>query len=275
MVEPLQPTPYADVNTALHDLEARIRTILGDNFRGMYLSGSLALGDFDPHGSDIDFVVVTDQAISEDLFAALGEMHARFDAEGSPWAAKVEAVYAPRDALHYHAPTDERYPQIEKGKALFMDRLESGWIYHCYTLREFGMAVAGPDPRTLIDPVDPDDMRRAAAPIAEMWLEQAHSDPSWLAWVRQRSSQSFVVLTLCRLLYTLDTGSVTSKPAAARWAEEALGTRWVGLITRSLAGKHDGADTPDSDVSDTVALIEYTVDRFRQYFGKPLDSQVT
>jgi len=52
--------------------------------------------------------------------------------------------------------------------------------------------------------------------------------------------------------------------AAARLAEEALGSRWAGLIARSLAGKHDSADTPDSDVNDTVALIQYTVGRFRQ-----------
>ena len=74
-----------------------------------------------------------------------------------------------------------------------------------------------------------------------------------------------MVLTLCRLLYTLETGSVTSKPGAARWAEQALETRWAGLISRSLAGKHDSRDTPESDVSDTVALIAHTVDRFGRY----------
>jgi len=77
--------------------------------------------------------------------------------------------------------------------------------------------------------------------------------------VRHRENQAFVVLTLCRMLYTLDSGAVASKPRAARWARKVVDKRWVGLIQRSLAGQHDSGETPDSDVRDTVALIEYTV----------------
>jgi hypothetical protein len=265
MREPLHPTLYADVNAVLHDFLASIQAVVGSHFRGMYLSGSLALGDFDPHSSDIDFVVVTDVALSDDLFVALQDMHARFDESLSPWAAKVEAVYIPQDALRHYAPSPARYPQVEKGRTLFMDHLESGWIFQCYIMREHGVVVAGPDLRTLIDPVDPDDMRRTVAAIPESWLEQAHHDPAWLAWLHQRRHQIFVVLTLCRLLYTLDSGAVASKPVAARWAEKALGTRWAGLIERSRAAQHDSGDSPDSDVNDTVALIQYTVERFRQW----------
>lgn len=153
MHESLQPTPYADVNAVLHDFKVRIQAIVGSHFRGMYLYGSLALGDFDPQGSDIDFIVVTDAALSDDLFVALQDIHARFDESLSPWAAKVEAAYIPRDTLRHSAPTPARYPQVEKGRTLVVDQLESGWIFQCYSLREHGVIVAGPDPRTLIDPL--------------------------------------------------------------------------------------------------------------------------
>ncbi len=63
MSVPLHPTPYADVNAVLSDFLARIRLILGDRFRGMYLDGSLALGDFNPQSSDIDFVVTTSECV--------------------------------------------------------------------------------------------------------------------------------------------------------------------------------------------------------------------
>lgn len=71
MHELLHPTPYTDINAVLHDFLIRIQAILGNHLRGMYLSGSLALGDFDPRSSDLDFVVVTDDALSHDLFVAL------------------------------------------------------------------------------------------------------------------------------------------------------------------------------------------------------------
>ena len=259
--EPLAPTPYADVNEVLHDLAARTRAILGDQFVGMYLYGSLALGDFDPQGSDIDYLVVTGSEIPDERFLALQDMHARFGASDSPWAGRVEAAYIPRAAVRRSAPAAGQYPQIEKGTALARDPLEIGWAFQCHTVREHGVVVAGPDPRTLIDPVDPHDMRRAAEAIAGMWLEQARHDPEWLDWVRRRDAQAFVVLTLCRLLYSLGTGGVPSKPAAARWAQEALGPRWAALIERSLPGQHDEGEAPAGDVAATIRLIEYTVER--------------
>lgn len=255
------PTPYADVNDVLHDFAIRIQTILGNHFRGMYLYGSLALGDFDPHSSDIDFIVVTDDELTDDLIAALQQMHARFDESPSAWAGKVEAAYIPQEALHHLTPTDARYPQVEKGTPLFKAPLEIGWIFQCYTLREHGVRVAGLDPHQLLAPIGPSDLRRAVPTIPNMWLEQARNDPSWLDWLRQRENQAFVVLTLCRLLYTLNEADVASKPAAARWAQKTLGTRWSGLIERSLAGQHNQSQTPESDVENTVALLQYAVGR--------------
>jgi hypothetical protein len=108
-------------------------------------------------------------------------------------------------------------------------------------------------------------MRRAAAPIAEQWLEQAANDPTWLTWLYEREHQAFVVLTLCRLLYTLDFGSVASKPAAARWAEQALGPRWATRIARSMAEQHSGGEATESDIAGTIALVQYTVERFQDW----------
>lgn len=275
---PTHPTPYTHINAVLHGFATQLRAILGDHFRGMYLTGSLALGDFDPRTSDIDFVVLLDLGdgvevtLAADLIEALRDMHGHFDKSGSPWAGKIEAVYIPPEALHRNRNTVslERYPQVEKGSPLFIAPLESGWIFHCYTLREHGVTVTGPALPPLIARVDPDDMRRGAAPIAELWLEQARHDPTWLAWLQGPEHRAFVVLTLCRLLYTLDRGSVASKPAAARWAEQALGPRWASLIRRSLteqygSGETAGGQTPESDMADTIALVQYTVDRFQHW----------
>ena len=64
----LFPTPHPGVNLALRELTARIQAILGGRFSGLYLYGSLALGDFDPCSSDIDLIVVTGPELPEDLF---------------------------------------------------------------------------------------------------------------------------------------------------------------------------------------------------------------
>jgi hypothetical protein len=148
------PTPFPDVNAVLHHFAARTRTILESQFLGMYLYGSLDLGDFDPHNSDIDFIVVTKNEVGDNLYTGLQALHAQFDSSDSPWAAKIEAAYIPKEALHHSAPTQAKYPQIEKGTKLVKAPLEMGWAFQLFTLREHGVVIAGPDPRTISAPVD-------------------------------------------------------------------------------------------------------------------------
>jgi hypothetical protein len=74
------------------------------------------------------------------------------------------------------------------------------------------------------------------------------------------------VLTLCRILYTLDSGAVVSKPVAARWAEKTSARHWAALIERSLIWRKARQDAPSSDeLDDTVALIQYTIERCRDF----------
>jgi hypothetical protein len=265
MSEPFAPTPFADVNLVLADFLARIQALLGSHFLGMYLVGSLALGDFDPRSSDIDFVVVTDTDIADDLFGTLQDIHAQFAASSSPWADKIEAVYIPSPALRHAAPNPSHYPQIEKGTRLFRAPLESGWVFQCITIRDRGVVVAGPDPHTLVDTIHPQAIHSAVAAIAALWLEQADTDPTWLAWLQQRHHQTFVILTLCRLLYSLATGSVVSKPRAAEWIQKELGEPWAMLIERSLAKQHKAGDIARSEVDETLAFIQFTLEQSKRY----------
>jgi hypothetical protein len=45
---------HPEVNSVLQKLLSGVRALLGDHFVGMYLDGSLAIGDFEPGKSDLD-----------------------------------------------------------------------------------------------------------------------------------------------------------------------------------------------------------------------------
>lgn len=260
------PTPYADVNAVLAELLSNIQVVLGRNFRGMYLHGSLALGDFAPDRSDIDVVVVTETEVTQEQFEALRSMHARFNASSSPWATEVEAAYIPRDALRRYDPANASHPHIVRGdETLVIEHFHTDWIVQRAILREHGVIVAGPAPHTLIDPVDPQSLRRAVADIATSWLEPEFLAAGEPVALRQRGYQPYMVLTLCRMLYTLEFGTVVSKPAAARWAQQALDQCWDDLIEPALAWRKDHQHMPrDDEVDRTLALIEHTVERCRE-----------
>jgi len=256
-------TPYPDVNALLQELLSGVETVLGDHFVGMYLYGSLASGDFD-QSSDIDFVVVTDDEIAGDRFLALRAMHARIAASHSRWATELEGSYIPQVALRRYDPANAQHPRIDRGEGdLVMAQHGSDWVIQRHVLREHGVVVAGPDLRTLIDPVASNELRWAVLADLREWWAPMLDDPVRL---QKRGYQCYAVLTMCRMLYTLEGGAVVSKPVAARWAQETLGGRWGPLIERALVGRHNPqVKAQPDDVNATQEIIRYTLERSQQF----------
>ena len=255
--------PYPEVDALLQELLQSVQTILGNHFVGAYLFGSLSSGDFDP-ASDIDVVVVTNDELTDDLFSGLKAMHARIAAGDSWWATQLEVSYIPKHALSRYDPASTLHPHIDRGKgeSLHMMRHDNDWVVQRYTLRERGITLAGPAPQTLIDPVLPNDLRRAMLAIM-WWPKEILDDP---AQIKKCGYQSYIVLTMCRMLYTLQLGVVASKPVAARWALETLDHRWRSLIERAVDGRqHPQAEALSEDLSGTMDFIRYTLECSRQF----------
>lgn len=253
------PTPYPKVNVVLHALLQDTRAALADNFFGMYLYGSLASGDFDEHSSDVDFVVVTRAEIAEETIPKLRALHERIADSGLAWAKKLEGSYMPRDALRRYIPNDAPRPQYNEGK-FFVAPHESDWIIQRHLLREYGVTVAGPPIRPLIDSVSPDELRGAVAGILlGWWSTHILAQPDELL---RHGYQPYAVLTMCRSLYCFEHGAIVSKPFAARWAMESLDEKWKALIERALS--HNADTSPDA-LAQTFELIRYTVQRAGMY----------
>jgi len=256
----IEPTPYPDVNEVLNGLLSEVQGVLAERFVGMYLYGSLALGDFVSERSDIDFLVVTDDELSDDLVSALCVMHERIAADDSRWSRELEGSYIPKASLRRYNPAQARHPHIDRGGTLLVEQHDSDWVIQCHVLREWGVTLAGPPPHTLIDPISPDDLRGALVALMRGWWGPMRHDPFWL---RHSGYQAYAVLTMCRVLYTIQHGAIVSKSVAARWAQEALqealADRWKPLIERALAWPQGrrGAD----DVAETVELINHVLER--------------
>ena len=245
-----------EVNTILQELLGSIQSILGAHFVGMYLEGSLANGDFD-QDSDIDFVVVTDVEVTETLFSALRMMHERIATIDSRWAVQLEGSYISRQALWRYDPANNVHPNLERGEGerLKMTQHEEVWNVHRHILRERGITIIGPDPRTLIDPLTPNDLKQAMSPALNGWGTHLLNHPEE---IRHRGYQSYIVLTLCRILYTLQVGEVTSKPKSASWVKETMGGKWGTLIDRAWKGRHDPQMPADvEEVRQTLEFIKY------------------
>ncbi len=257
----------------LNVLLPEVQAILGDQFIGMYLYGSLAYGGFDGD-SDVDFIVVTQDDLPDALLAALRDMHERIAALDSWCATQLEGSYLPRRALRTFDPVRVLHLHIDRGRGERLQRMHieddrtrrawwGGWVFLRAVLCENGITLAGPESTTLVEPVQPGELKQAALATLEGWLEPLLEEPAELL---NPGFQPYVVLTLCRLLYTLEQDAVVSKQVAARWAQGILGEPWNTLIEQAWTGRHHpgGKASPEA-IRASQDFICFTLERSRTY----------
>jgi hypothetical protein len=246
-------TAYPAIDAVLGRLLSGSRRVLRDDFFGMYLFGSLASGGFNDETSDIDFVVVTRSAIGAQTAAALAGLNREVQANGAPWAGKLEGSFMPLGVFADPPPDAALYPTIGMGGWFGPDHKGIERALQRHLLRADGIVLAGPAPETFIAPVSAEALRRETLDLLRDWWAPQLDDPTR---IRKRGYQAYAVLTMCRALYTLETGGLASKPEAARWARQRLPERWHGLIDRAGVWK---ADDDVDDLAATLDLIRHTV----------------
>ena len=92
------PTGFAELNELLAEVVGRVRSVLGESLAGVYLTGSFALGAGDLY-SDCDFLVVTDDRLTEAMERQLRALHDEIPTRDEHWAINLEGSYAPREDL--------------------------------------------------------------------------------------------------------------------------------------------------------------------------------
>ena len=245
------PTPYREVNLVLQTLLDNARTVLGDYFIGMYLYGSLAGGDFDLGRSDIDFLVVTSEKLPQSLISDLKTMHTCIYESGLEWAKKVGGAYIPIDAMRKYSPTGPACPLVNKDEFLVACP-DADWVIHRHILYTSGVVIAGPSLQTIIDPVRPEQLQKAVLTLLRHnWTPWMDNDDLFLGI---GYAQPFVVLTMCRALYTLKHGAVVSKRRSAEWVIVNSERKWIQLINQALAWHY--GDSP-GDIGQTQEFMRY------------------
>ncbi|GAA0793355.1 nucleotidyltransferase domain-containing protein [Spirilliplanes yamanashiensis] len=202
---------------------------------GLYLQGSIALGDYRPRVSDIDFVAVTSRAPDPRIVRTV---HAELRRAGAkPY---FDGLYVRWDDLR-------RDPgRVPSGIAVHEWRVDpvSRFERHLVTwhvLQQGGVAVRGPSVPTLGIYTDwqelADTTRRNLGDYWEPWLRRKARGAVGLSpW-----AVSWGVLGVARLRHTLAAGRVTSKSEAAEFALGAYDKRWHRIVREALRIRVGGA----------------------------------
>jgi Domain of unknown function (DUF4111) len=231
------PTPLPELNDVLARLLASVQEILGETLVGGYLQGSFALGAGDME-SDCDFVFVLKRDPTPEQLGRLVLLHDEIPTRPGHWTRHLEGSYAIAGELRDLSGLGREWWFVDHGWRSLSRSTHCNAEFTRWILRERGITLAGPPPKTLVDPVPPAAMRaRMRADLAELLPGLRTWAPFDMAW-----TQRYLVSTTARMLYTLDTAEVASKRGALEWAVSRCDPEWTPLLTQAIGDRPLGWD---------------------------------
>lgn len=250
-------TPYAAINELLDQLLSQIQTILGDRLIGLYLFGSLVTGDFDYDTSDIDLIAAISTDLDEKEFERLEAMHLDIMNRYKHWDSRIEIGYIAVENLQ-KTQAHHLIALISPGEPFHIKEAENDWLINRFVLYEKGIVLYGPSPKAIAVPI-PQEMRmHVMRGIIQKWRDWIdHLDA-----IEKRPSQAYMILTMCRMLYTFKRGEFVSKKQAALWAMQEL-PEWSSLIQDALLWRDDWRNEDVNHAAtmpETLRFVHFVLD---------------
>jgi streptomycin 3"-adenylyltransferase len=210
-----------------------IQATLGDSLVGIYLHGSLALGSFNPDGSDVDLLVVSQHPLSvESKRRAIEQL-----LECSEHPQPIEISFLRRADLQpwrYPTPFDLHYSETWRARyarELASDawrcwndtqRYDPDLAAHFTILRHRGICLVGAPIADIFPEVPRHDYLASAMEDVLSALDDIAANPV------------YAILNACRTYAYLRDGRICSKDEGGAWALRALPLEGHRLIEEAL-----------------------------------------
>jgi predicted nucleotidyltransferase len=256
MISLMLDIQYPRVSALIEELSKRIQASMGDRLKGLYIFGSLVAGDFDVETSDIDLLAVVESGIDSTAIVALKEMHDEIACRYPEWEDRVEVAYVSVDAIKNFKTHPSRIARISPGEPLHYRDMDIQWLMDWYQVQEQGATVFGAPPQQYVPHVS-----------TEEFIESLKNRlPCWRIDIREARTvghQSFIILSLCRSLYSIQYHQQISKVAAGEWASREF-PEWSRVVRDALQW-HGSSDKSDSlfTQAEAIGFVEFAIGQAR------------
>ncbi len=211
----------------LSSVHRRLSSFLG----AFYVVGSIALDEFNPHFSDVDFVAVINHPVTKQEVDILRRIHIETDRQYPRW--KLSGMYLLESQLGKYAGDVKSLIGFHDGNLRVQSNFElnpiTWWI-----LKNHGIPVLGSDPRDLAITVD--------AETLISWT-QKNMNTYWKNWTRRPIrllslltdwGVQWTVLGILRQVYTIREKNIITKQRAGEYGLYEVPERWHRIIKEAI-----------------------------------------
>lgn len=208
-----------------------IRQCLPNFLSSFYLVGSIALDEFNPHFSDIDFVALTDRPAIKSEIEALREVHREVERYHQRW--KLSGIYLLQHEVGKQEGDAKNLVEYHDGRLRTQDSFERNPITW-WILKNQGIPLVGSDPCEL--PITGD------ANILVAWTHE-NMNSYWKGWT-QRPGRLILLLTdwgiqwsvlgVLRQFYTIREKKIITKRRAGDYGLSNVAHPWHRIINEAI-----------------------------------------
>jgi len=227
---------------------------LGNNLISIIICGSLCAGDFDSQTSDVDILVITKKALSDNDYFLISHMHNGLKMRHAKWGSRLELSYITQVELYTLTPPEN--PRIYlNGGMTKQEPYGAEWYFEKHSLKNHGIVMYGTDFDQDRLEVSSTKLRVAAFQIIMEWWK-----PIIDSGLHKLSDEYLIygVLSMCRMIMTIESGEVGSKKEAAGYVLENDPSKYDNLILNLVLSRN----RDDFDRSTASEFIKVTVEKY-------------
>lgn len=245
-----------DIKHFVYTLLSETKDILKADFLGFYLHGSLAMGGFNPYGSDIDILIVTKQSLSIDTKRKLAKLY--LGRSCHPFPAEVSILNID-DLKNWQHPCPYEFHYSEFWRERFEKELATGtYDYlngevktdsdlaaHLTIINHRGICIEGESiPKVFPSIPRPHYIASIRLDFDEC-LENILKEPV------------YCTLNLIRVFWYLKDGTISSKQEAGEWGLSSLPKEMTPTIQKVINMYADRKANYHFDVKELLAIRNY------------------
>lgn len=240
-------------NALSHLVEALNKELKG-NLKSVIVHGSLCAGDFDYQSSDVDILVLTENVLSKQDFYIISHLHNSMKRHYPEWAERFEASYITVAQFYTLAPPAEPRVYVNNGLAQ-LEPYGAEWYFEKHTISTSGLAIYG----------DSFDRGKLAVTSTKLRIAAFQILMEWWKPIVDRGMHSlsdhylaYGVLSMCRIIMTIESGQTGSKIEAAEYVLEQYPSVHNEVIKNVMKSReHNGFER-----NKAIGFIRETVNRY-------------